>query len=147
MHTPEKPFAERLLGGRHRNDFIRIVNRLFLVGGILALATSLCYYTLGAHLLTLLTDAVAVIATAKNYLPLVALIPIVSYPAFLFDGIFIGMTNTLGMLRALVIATLVFAIVYFTLYPYCGNTSLWLAFLSYLGVRGIVQGCELFYRG
>ena len=137
----------KAVGGRHRNDFIRIVNRLFLIGGILAFATSLCYYTFGAHLLALLTDAVAVITTAKIYLPLVALIPIVSYPAFLFDGIFIGMTNTLGMLRALVIATLVFAIVYFTLYPYCGNTSLWLAFLSYLGVRGIVQGCELFYRG
>lgn len=48
---------------------------------------------LGAEsFLAFLTDKLEVIAVAKRYLPWVYLVPIAGFAAFLYDGIFIGVT-------------------------------------------------------
>ena len=126
-------------GGAQRETFMTITRRLFLWGAMLAVVCSLLYYFAGSHLLAVLTDAHEVLACAAQYLPLAALIPLLSFPAFLFDGIFIGMTHTSGMLRALAVATLIFFVFHQLLSPYLGNTALWIAFLAYLATRGAVQ--------
>ena len=105
--------------------------------------TAMVYYCLGTPILELLTDTPEVVRCATEYLPLVALIPLVSFPAFLFDGIFIGISFTSGMLRALIIGTLIFFALHLFSAPFLGNTALWIAFLVYLGSRGIVQAVVL----
>ena len=59
--------------------------------------------------------------------------------SFLWDGIFIGLTKTRGMLAAMAVAMAVFYLAYFALTPLLGNHALWLAFIIYLFVRGLVQ--------
>ena len=109
----------------------------------MALMTAMVYYCLGTPILELLTDTPEVVRCATEYLPLVALIPLVSFPAFLFDGIFIGMSFTSGMLRALTVATVIFFALHLLTSHLWGNTALWVAFLAYLGTRGIVQAVAL----
>ena len=129
----------KAFGGAQRDEFRATVRQLFKWGGVLAVAATMLYYFAGATFLTWLTDASEVIVCAEQYLPLAALIPLLSFPAFLFDGIFIGVTYTSGLLRALLVATCLFFGLYFLLSPYGGNTALWVAFLVYLGTRGCVQ--------
>lgn len=129
----------KAFGGGRREVFQNITQRLFLWGGSLAVMSSVLYYFLGSEFLNLLTDTPAVVRCATHYLPFVALIPLVSFPAFLFDGIFIGMSFTSGMLRALGVATLIFFTLHLLASPLLGNTALWVAFLAYLGARGGVQ--------
>jgi MATE family multidrug resistance protein len=126
-------------GGAKWDAFQRTTRYLFIWGGTLSVIVTLVYYLAGTQLLTALTDHPSVVECAQAYLPYVSLIPLISFPAFLYDGIFIGITFTSGMLRALAVATLIFFALHLLLFPSMGNTALWLAFLAYLGTRGIVQ--------
>lgn len=133
----------KAFGANNRDAFRSITRRLFVWGGSMALVTAMVYYGLGTPILELLTDTPEVVRCATDFLPLVALIPLVSFPAFLFDGIFIGMSFTSGMLRALIVATVIFFALHLLTSHLWGNTALWVAFLAYLGTRGIVQAIAL----
>ena len=133
----------KAFGANNRDAFRNITRRLFVWGGSMALMTAMVYYCLGTPILELLTDTPEVVRCATEYLPFVALIPLVSFPAFLFDGIFIGMSFTSGMLRALIVATVIFFALHLFTSQLWGNTALWVAFLAYLGTRGIVQAVAL----
>jgi MATE family multidrug resistance protein len=133
----------KAFGANNRDAFRNITRRLFVWGGSMALVTAMVYYCLGTPILELLTDTPEVVRCATEYLPFVALIPLVSFPAFLFDGIFIGMSFTSGMLRALIVATVIFFALHILTSQQWGNTALWVAFLVYLVTRGIVQAIAL----
>ena len=133
----------KAFGSAQSNLLHNITQRLFVWGLALSVLTTLLYALGGTLLLNLLTDTPEVIRCATHYLPFATLIPLISFPAFLLDGIFLGLANTQGMLRALVVATIAFFLVHLALSPLQGNTSLWLSFLTYLGIRSGVQIREL----
>lgn len=112
---------------------------LFAWGGIMALLFTIAYATGGNAFLTLLTDETEVIEASGNYLGWALIIPIAGMAAFIWDGIYIGATNTRGMLQSMAVATGCFFLLYYTLYRTWGNHALWLAFLAYLSVRGFMQ--------
>lgn len=112
---------------------------LFVWGGIMALLFTIAYATGGNTFLALLTDETEVIEASGNYLGWALVIPIAGMAAFIWDGIYIGATNTRGMLQSMAIAAGCFFLLYYTLYHTWGNHALWLAFLTYLSVRGFAQ--------
>lgn len=88
-------------------------------------------------ILRLLTNDIAVITEAKNYMFWTLLIPITGFAAFLWDGIFIGATASAEMRNAMILSSVVFFLSYFLLMPMWGNNALWLSFIIYLAARGI----------
>ena len=58
--------------------------------------------------MNLLTDEASVVATASDYLPWAVLIPLAGLSAFIWDGVFIGLTATRYMLLSMLGATLTF---------------------------------------
>ena len=130
----------RYVGARDTNALQRTIRQLFVWGSTLSLAFTLLYLTGGKAFLHLLTNEAAVIAEANHYFYWVLAIPIASFAAFLWDGIFIGATATRQMLIAMFIASALFFIVYFTFRTSLGNHALWMSFLIYLSTRGVIQG-------
>lgn len=70
-------------------------------------------------------------------------LPLVSVWAFIYDGFFVGVTDTNKMMIATLVASIVFFIVAFlrmeggrVVMAVLGNNALWGAFLSYLFLRG-----------
>lgn len=59
---------------------------------------------------------------------------------FLFDGIFIGATATHLMLKAMIAASVSFFLIYYGFRGAMGNHALWMAFITYLLLRGVMQG-------
>lgn len=131
--------AGRSVGAADRAAFTATVRRLLGWGLGLALAFTLVYAAAGRGLLALLTSDGAVVATALTYLPWAIAIPLAGFVAFIFDGVFVGATATGYMLLSMAAATAVFFLVYFSFTGAWGNHALWLAFVSYLGVRGGVE--------
>lgn len=112
--------------------------------GVAVLFTAV-YALWGDAILTLLTNNEPVIAVAHTYLPRVLCIPFLSLSAFVWDGVFIGITATRGMLISMFVAMLLFFTCYYLLGRFmASNESLWLAFLIYLSTRGMVQ--HMIYR-
>lgn len=135
-------YAGEALGGRYfgahdRLNFQRVTRCLFAWGGALSVLFFFIYFLSGTSLLHLLTDDSQVINRAQQYLPIVYFIPLISFAAFLFDGLYIGTTATRYMLISMFCASVAF----FVLINVCtlSNTLLWLAFLVYLGGRGLMQ--------
>lgn len=135
-------YAGEALGGRYfgahdRLNFQRVTRYLFAWGGALSVLFFFIYFLSGTSLLHLLTNDSQVINRAQQYLPIVYFIPLISFAAFLFDGLYIGTTATRYMLISMFCASAAF----FVLINVCtlSNTLLWLAFLVYLGGRGLMQ--------
>lgn len=135
-------YAGEALGGRYfgahdRLNFQRVTRCLFAWGGALSVLFFFIYFLSGTSLLHLLTDDSQVINRAQQYLPIIYFIPLISFAAFLFDGLYIGTTATRDMLISMFCASAAF----FVLINVCtlSNTLLWLAFLVYLGGRGLMQ--------
>lgn len=135
-------YAGEALGGRFygahdKSHFQHLTRCLFTWGVALSVCFFILYLVGGNSLLHLLTNNTKVIETAQHYLSIVCLIPIISFAAFLFDGLYIGTTATRYMLISMFCASAAFFIVInaFTL----NNSLLWTAFLVYLGGRGVMQ--------
>jgi len=115
------------------------VVRLFGWGLFVMLLFTLLYLVGGTPFLRLLTSDAQVVATAADYLPWAVLIPAAGMAAFVWDGVFIGLTATRGMLLSCAIASAVFFGLFLLLSPSMGNHALWIALLVYLALRGVVQ--------
>lgn len=102
-------------------------------------------YFLGLETFTSwLTDSENVLGGVVQLTLWISLIPLVSCWAFIFDGFYVGITDTFQMMFSTLISAFIFfliiAIGYFSpsaLSPQTGNYIIWTAFLSYLLVRGI----------
>ena len=129
----------RLYGAGNSEGFARMVRRLFMWGLGLSVVYTLVYALGGRPFLMLLTDNASVIDASASYVPWAVFIPLCGMAAFIWDGVFIGITATRGMLLSSAIASVVFFVVYLVLRPMLHNHALWMAFLTYLAMRGVVQ--------
>ena len=135
--------AEALSGEYHgASDSImlrRSVRYLFQWAIILASIFTLLFIVGGEPLLRVLTNQEEVIITAYHYIPWIWMVPLVSVLAFVWDGIFIGLCWSRGMLFSMFIAACTFFVIYFCSFDTMQNTALWLAFVCYMGTRGAIQ--------
>ena len=129
----------KYLGANDRPALRQMVHQLFIWGIGLSVVFTLIYGIGGKEFLGLITNEQSVIAASSAYFYWVLAIPLAGFAAFLYDGIFIGATATRWMLRAMFIASVVFFLIYYGCRGVMGNHALWLAFITYLALRGIVQ--------
>ena len=80
-----------------------------------------------------------VLNAATDYLPWAIAIPIAGVAAFIWDGVYIGLTATRAMLFASAFAAVAFFVIYLSFHRTMGNHALWLAFIAFLFLRGVAQ--------
>lgn len=129
----------RYIGARNYAALKRMIHLLFGWGIGLSLLFTLLYGAGGKRFLGLLTNDFTVIGEASHYFYWVLAIPLAGFAAFLWDGILIGATATRLMLYSMLVASGIFFSVYYLFYGIMGNHALWLAFILYLLLRGIMQ--------
>ncbi len=129
----------RYAGAKDLAALRRTVRALFAWGGGIAAFFTLLYLTGGEGFLSLLTDDADVVAASGQYFYWALAIPLAGFAAFLWDGVFVGLTATRQMLLSMLIASICFFTLHLGLRAHLGNHALWLAFISYLFVRGAVQ--------
>ena len=129
----------RYVGACNLVQLKRAVKALFCWGVVLSLVFTLLYGIGGENFLGLLTNDTVVIETAGRYFYWVLAIPLAGFAAFLWDGILIGATATRFMLWAMLVASGSFFVIYYCFSGATNNHTLWLAFLVYLALRGIMQ--------
>ncbi|MFV0522325.1 MAG: MATE family efflux transporter [Mangrovibacterium sp.] len=132
--------AGKYLGMNNELAFKRLVRHLFAWGLGLAIAFSLIYL-LGNHfIISILTSNVKLYETAKQFLPWVILIPLVSFGSFVWDGIYIGVTASKEMRNTMLASTLLlYAPSFFFMQPVIGSHALWLAMLLFMLGRMLFQ--------
>lgn len=129
----------RYLGARQPMMLRLTVHRLFVWGTGVMLLFTVAYAVGALPFLHLLTSDTTVVEAAHPYLPWIMAVPAAGMAAFVWDGIYIGITRTRAMLLATALAAVAFFLLWHTLHNAWGNHALWLAFIAFLLVRGIVQ--------
>lgn len=129
----------RYVGARNNTGLQRMIRLLFRWGWGLSLSFTILYMIGGQDFLGLLTNDTTVINAAGSYYYWVLAIPLAGFAAFLWDGILIGATATRLMLYSMLVASGMFFPIYYIFYALMGNHALWMAFLIYLSLRGIMQ--------
>ena len=132
-------------GAGNALSFHACIRRLFAWGVIMTVVYTAAYYFGANDILHVLANEQTVIDASEPYLLWVALIPVAGMGAFIWDGVFIGITDSRGMLLSCFVAAIVFAIILSLFFTTMGNHALWLALLSYLLARGVMQTI-LFWR-
>ena len=123
----------RYTGSGNRAARRRAVEGLFWVGGVLAVGFAALYGLAGGWVVGLFGPEPEVAAAAADRLVYAAAVPLVSFAAFLMDGVLVGATMSRVMRDTMLAATGCFFALYF------GTGDLWLSFLVFLGVRGLGQ--------
>lgn len=137
-------YAGEALGGKYYGvgdsaNLRYLTRNLFGWGISMAVVMTIVFALWGQVIIGLLTDDAEVVSAAQDYTIYNILFPLFAFVAFIYDGLFIGMTKTRGMLIAVFVASVIFFGLYFSLRSSMGNHALWSAYLVYLAVRGVVQ--------
>lgn len=131
--------AGRYYGAGNPKLLHKAVRLLILWGGVVMLLYTVTYAILGEQVMAIFTPSPTILAAAKEYVVWIVLVPVCSCLAFILDGIMVGISATHIMRNTMFLASAVFFALYFLLEPHYGNIALWIAFLVYLVLRGVVQ--------
>jgi MATE family multidrug resistance protein len=135
--------AGRMIGAGNISGFARAVRLTFGWSLCSGAAITLLYLAFGHDFIALLSVVPAVRQAAGFSLFWAALVPLIAAPAFQLDGVFIGATWSRDMRNMMLLSLLIFVFCWALLMPVLGNTGLWLAFLTFLGARGVTLGLRL----
>ena len=128
----------KYLGAKNLKMLKASVSRLMIWGLMLAITFTAVYFIGYRLIVNLLTDNESLIMIIMDYKIWVVLIPLVSFSAFIWDGIFTGATASSYMRNNMIIAVLlVFIPARYILVPLYDNHGLWLALLLFLLARGV----------
>ncbi len=139
----------RYIGSNNQSLVRKAIRYLFIWGSILTVLFTVMYAIFGKHILSIFTNNLHIIQEAQTYYFWVLIVPITGFSAFIWDGILVGATAGKIMRNAIFIATAVFFATYYVLSNTMHNNALWLAFVFFLLLRGVLQGIfsrKLFYQ-
>ncbi len=131
--------AGRFFGARDTASLRLCVNRCIGWGFGIAMVFVGLYAVGWRELMGVFTSDADVIATAGRYMGWVIAIPLVSAFPFTLDGVLVGVGQTKVMRNSMVIATVCFFGVFTVLYRLLGNDALWISFMLYVVLRGVMQ--------
>ncbi len=84
-------------------------------------------------------DATQIIDYAGQYIGWIIIIPLAASLPFMMDGIMVGATQSRIMRNSMLLATAAYFGLFYSLEPLIGNNALWLAFTSFMFLRGVFQ--------
>lgn len=136
----------RYIGALEQDNMCRCVRLLFAwaIGGTVVFTLAYLFGCKG--ILMLLTSDVSVVEASVPFIPWAVSIPIASFAAFAWDGIYIGATASRQMLYTLMFGAAVFfgsfgvaTMLFQNTDSVSHNHFLWFAFIAYLATRSIAQ--------
>ena len=128
----------RFTGAHDLERLKKTVHYLFWWGLGLTLPFTLMYWAFPEPFIRLISDQPGVAELARPYHLYMILIPVITFAAFLWDGIYIGATAATEIRNTMIIASLlVFLPAWYVLTPLFGNHGLWIAFLLFMVARGV----------
>lgn len=127
------------IGEQNRHGLKILVFKIFTWGFFISLPFAFSYFVFGEKLMLMLTSIQDVIDAAAPYFIWIGLMPILSFAAFIWDGVYVGAMSAKAMRNSVFISSFfIFFPLYFILEPLLGNHGLWIAFNAFLLSRGLI---------
>jgi len=115
----------------------RLVWVLHIWCGGIAVLFSLVFGLWGEDIMHILWLEVAQAASGWNYLPWLVLMPLLSAPAFMWDGIYVGATASKEIRDAMIVSAAAFVLIYVFLKRHMGIEAVLYAYFAHILARDI----------
>ena len=132
-------------GAKNWNKFNLAVKYSLIWSLALSIIYTIFYYFAGESILKLFTNQAELIKQTKSFMPYIVAVPLVSFLAFIWDGVYIGMTATKAMRNTVLLALALYIAGFYLTKEYNFIYALWINFILFLLYRGVVQSV-LFYK-
>lgn len=127
-------------GSSKQSSLGKTVNYLFRWGWAASLLFSIIYLIGSEQIIAILTNNTELINMAYEFKWWVIILPITTIAAFIWDGIFIGLTASKQMRNVMLLAVfLIFLPSYFLTASHFGNHSLWFALNIFMAARSLLM--------
>jgi len=127
-------------GANNKNLISKTVHHLFIWAWLTAVLFSIVFFVGHEQILSILTNDTELIKLSVNYHWWVVILPITTIAAFIWDGVFIGLTASKQMRNVMLFsAFFIFLPSYYLTVNYYGNHSLWLAMNLFMAVRSLLM--------
>ena len=128
----------KFIGARDAKNLRSVVLHLFKWGAYICMPFAILYALFPTPFVIMISDQPAIIEQIRPYYIYMALIPLITFAAFLWDGIYIGATASKAIRNTMIISSiLIFLPMWYFLMPLYGNHGLWIAFLGFMLARGV----------
>jgi len=132
-------------GSKDWKNFYKAIKYSLIWSLGLSFIYTIFYAFLGDSILELFTNQKDLLNQTKNFMPYILIVPFISFLAFIWDGIYIGMTATKAMRNSVVLSLFLYIVGFYLTQQYNFIYALWINFLLFLFYRGIIQTI-LFYK-
>ena len=129
----------RYTGAKNKKLLMESVKSLVLWGVCLSIPFTIGYMFFLTPILSIFGESREIAEASVQFRWWITAVPIMSFLAFLYDGIMVGASQSAAMRNAMFISTFMFFVVYYSTISLIDNNALWLAFIVYLLLRGVIQ--------
>nr|WP_136250843.1 MATE family efflux transporter [Ningiella ruwaisensis] len=123
----------------NENAVVKQVQLGILYSTLVAIIYSVIFFVFGSAIIRLLSDQAVLLDAMQAYTWIIILLPLIAHWCFLFDGVYVGLTQGKTMRNNMLISTFFgFLPVYYLLESTTNleNQAIWLAMFSFLAFRG-----------
>ena len=128
----------RFVGEKNADLLKRFINKLMFWSVVIGLSYVIAYVAAWKQILLIFSSSADILNTAGHYIGWVIAVPLIASVPFMMDGIMVGATKTKLMRNTAFIATSLFFVCFYALSPFFGNNALWVSFLLFVSLRGIL---------
>lgn len=130
----------RYYGAKDWNNFYKVIKYLFYWGIGLTSLYMMIYVFLGELILNLYTNQPKLIINTLEFIPYVVFMPLFSFMAYIWDGVFVGMTATKAMRNITIWSMILFIGMFYLTKEINFSYALWISFMFFFLFRGLFQG-------
>ena len=130
----------KYIGSKDNQSLKKAIKLLLFWGLSISIPFTILYGLFPDTFVKIISDDPSILTEVEPYYIYMILIPIITFAAFIWDGIYIGATASKAIRNTMIISTIfVFLPAWYLLTPSLGNHGLWIAFLCFMISRGTVM--------
>ena len=130
----------RFIGSKDAVSLRKTIKLLLIWGFSISIPFTILYGLFPSTFVKIISNDPNILEQIQPYYVYMIIIPIITFAAFIWDGIYIGATASKAVRNTMIIASIfVFLPAWYILVPSLENHGLWIAFLCFMLTRGIVM--------
>ncbi len=130
----------KFVGSNDRNNLIKSIRLLLMWGFSISIPFTILYALFPSTFVKIISDNPNILTEIKPYYIYMIIIPLITFAAFIWDGIYIGATASKAIRNTMIISSiLIFLPAWYFLVPRFENHGLWIAFLCFMIARGVAM--------
>lgn len=130
----------KFVGSNDKENLKKVIRLLLIWGFSISIPFTILYTLFPSTFVKIISDNLEILAEIRPYYIYMSVIPLITFAAFIWDGIYIGATASKAIRNTMIISTIfVFIPSWHLLTPRFGNHGLWIAFLCFMIARGLAM--------